>query len=75
MKTLSFSLKTLVWSLCFYGLVGFLFQTLQLFSFQFSLPGILFYALGGLLYSFYVQEKKVYLLLLAAIFLTIGFVA
>lgn len=69
MKTLSFSLKTLVWSLCFYGLVGFLFQ-----SFQFSLPGILSYALGSLLYSFYVQEKRGYLLLLAAIFLLLGFV-
>lgn len=48
-------LKILACSLVLYGILGFLLQTLDLFSFHFSLFGVLAYALGSLLYSLYIQ--------------------
>lgn len=66
-------LKSLACSLSLYGILGCLLQALDLFSFHFSFFGVLAYALGSLLYSFYVQDKRLYLLLLAAIFLMLGF--
>ncbi|NYS48501.1 hypothetical protein HZY93_00630 [Streptococcus danieliae] len=66
-------LKTLACSLVLYGILGSLLQTLDLFSFHFSLFGVLAYALGSLLYSLYIQQEKGYLLVLAAIGLMLGF--
>lgn len=66
-------LKTLACSLCLYGILGSLLQTLNLFSFHFSPLRVLAYTLGSLLYSFYIQENKGYLLVLAAVGLTLGF--